>query len=68
VVEKDEIRRLLEAKIDASSEEELDEAFAFDGERCDRIVAKVLERIARERKRTCRASNAHLSTTQRKTT
>ena len=24
----------------------LDEAFAFEGERCDRIVAKVLERIA----------------------
>ncbi|HEU4353388.1 MAG TPA: sigma factor-like helix-turn-helix DNA-binding protein [Burkholderiales bacterium] len=24
----------------------LEEAFAFDGERCDRIVAKVLERIA----------------------
>lgn len=24
----------------------LDEAFAFDGERCDRIVARVLERIA----------------------
>ncbi len=24
----------------------LDEAFAFDGERCNRIVAKVLERIA----------------------
>ena len=24
----------------------LDDAFAFDGERCDRIVARVLERIA----------------------
>jgi DNA-directed RNA polymerase specialized sigma24 family protein len=57
VVEKDEIRRLLEAKIDALPEalriafmlralEQLDQAFAFDGERCDRIVAKVLQRIA----------------------
>jgi len=56
-VEKDEIRRLLEAKMEALPEalriafmlralEQLDQAFAFDGERCDRIVAKVLQRIA----------------------
>ena len=56
-MEKDEIRRLLEAKMEALPEalgiafmlralEQLDQAFAFDGERCDRIVAKVLQRIA----------------------
>jgi RNA polymerase sigma-70 factor, ECF subfamily len=38
-------RGLLGKSLARDADRRLDEAFAFDGKRCDRIVAKVLERI-----------------------
>jgi RNA polymerase sigma-70 factor (ECF subfamily) len=39
-------RGLLRESLARDIDRTLDEAFAFAGERCDRIVARVLERIA----------------------
>jgi RNA polymerase sigma-70 factor (ECF subfamily) len=42
------------------------DAFAFDGERCDRVVARVLDKIASGTSPPGRASNARLFTTKGK--
>jgi RNA polymerase sigma-70 factor (ECF subfamily) len=41
-------RALLRAALEKELDFAIDEAFAFDGERCDRVVAAVLRRIAQE--------------------